>query len=175
MTAARFSLLPFSPPGVPLAIQGEVSRAGDALHISYVLSGDLAGVIMPSPATSPSRRHHLWQTTCFELFLASEGGPGYWELNVSPGFDWNLYRFAAYREGMREEPTVAELPVTVEQSQDSLTLRVGLRMSTLVRGCGPLGVSAVLKHARGDLSYWALRHVGSQPDFHHRDGFLIAL
>lgn len=174
MNVAPFALQPFSPPPVPLAIQGQVSRT-EVLRVSYVVSGDLADVLIPSPAAIPCRRPRLWESTCFELFLAPADAPGYWELNISPSGDWNLYRFAGYRAGMEEEPTGQELPVTVERGAETLALSLNFPGLALMPECVRFGISAVLKHGGGDLSYWALRHVGSQPDFHDPDSFLIKL
>jgi hypothetical protein len=38
-----------------------------------------------------------------------------------------------------------------------------------------VGVSAVLQSSSGELSYWAVAHPGSEPDFHHREGFCLKL
>jgi hypothetical protein len=173
MRTAPFALQPFSPPGAPLEIRGEVTRSRDGLRVSYLLRGDLARVVIPPAAARPSRRGRLWESTCFELFLAPGGGPAYWELNVSPSGDWNLYRFAAYREGMEEDPGVRQLPTAVEREEKGLGLRVSVPDVAPLHGCARIGVSAVLEQAGGDSSYWALRHVGPEPDFHHPDCFLI--
>jgi hypothetical protein len=33
----------------------------------------------------------------------------------------------------------------------------------------------VVEHVDGSHRYWALRHPSGQPDFHHREGFALAL
>jgi hypothetical protein len=38
-----------------------------------------------------------------------------------------------------------------------------------------LAVSSVIEAADGRCSYWALRHPPGRPDFHHPDGFALAL
>jgi hypothetical protein len=38
-----------------------------------------------------------------------------------------------------------------------------------------LALSAVIEETDGHLSYWALAHPAERPDFHHRDGFVLAL
>jgi hypothetical protein len=38
-----------------------------------------------------------------------------------------------------------------------------------------LAVSAVIEESDGRISYWALAHPPGKPDFHHADGFVVAL
>ena len=38
-----------------------------------------------------------------------------------------------------------------------------------------LALAAVVEETSGALSYWALRHPPGAPDFHHADGFVLAL
>ena len=36
-----------------------------------------------------------------------------------------------------------------------------------------VGITAVIEHSDGRLSYWALHHPAAEADFHHRGGFTI--
>ena len=36
-----------------------------------------------------------------------------------------------------------------------------------------VGITAVIEHSNGALSYWALHHPAAEADFHHRGGFTI--
>ncbi len=38
-----------------------------------------------------------------------------------------------------------------------------------------VGLAAVIEETNGRLSYWALAHPPGKPDFHHLDGFALAL
>ena len=38
-----------------------------------------------------------------------------------------------------------------------------------------LGLAAVIEERNGSLSYWALSHPPGMVDFHHPDGFVLAL
>lgn len=179
MNHRTFSLEPFSSlkSRHPLKIAGRISRRFNSLAIRYELSMPLAELEFSPPAEIPARRSGLWEETCFELFLAMEKAPDYWEINLSPAGHWNVYRFEAYRKGMREETTITSLPFVVRARKDSLTLNLGLGLEPIIESGGPLeiGVSAVIKEGDGRVSYWALTHRGLQPDFHRRDSFLISL
>jgi hypothetical protein len=125
----------------------------------------------------PSRRDRLWEETCLELFLAEEGAPGYLEFNLSPSGHWNAWRFDGYREGMREEPSIAALPFRVEREAGSVAVALSLDPGRLFPPARALlaGLSAVVRTLRGDVSRWALAHPAPRPDFHRRESFLARL
>jgi hypothetical protein len=179
MTGRSFSLQPFSPLDPPLnfTLTGRIIRRSHHLAICYDLRGDLAQMMIPAPAARPARRHGLWEETCFEFFLGVKDAPHYWEFNLSPAGDWNVYRFAGYRRGMAEETALTSLPVSVRRGYDSLQVALDLDVEKIVAADQPLevGIAAVIKLAGGRLTYWALIHPGPQADFHRRDSFLVAL
>ena len=177
--AHPFQLQPF--PGEPapagLAIGGSASRDGQCLNLRYRLSGPLQPLRLPEPAATPRRRDELWQSTCLEGFLALPGDPGYWELNVCPSGDWNLYRLDAYRQGLRPEPDATAPLLQRRIKGQGLELSVSLPLPPrLATATGlELGITAVIATGEGELSYWALRHPGEQADFHRREGFTLRL
>lgn len=147
-------------------------------------------------STNPPRRADgLWQHTCFEAFIASVGSSAYWEFNLSPAGDWNVYRFDDYRTGQRMETAYQCLPLRVSGPQaappdahgllpePSALLELDLCCAlppdlreSLPEGTGlELGLTAVLEQRDGELSYWALTHPGPQPDFHDRRGWSLRL
>lgn len=179
MTGPRLSLLPFPGAHVPADVQLAVAitRQAHVLTIGYTLRGDLVGLVIPAPAARPLRRDRLWETTCCELFIAAQDEPGYWEFNLSPAGHWNVYRFDGYRQGMREEPAFAVLPFTVARQPHTLSLDLALDLARLRLEDARLqaACSAILEHQDGALTYWALAHRGSEPDFHRRDSFIVKL
>jgi hypothetical protein len=179
MTSRSFTLLPFpgAVPPFPLEIAGVMARRGQALTVRYELRGELAAVALPQAAASPARRHGLWEETCLEFFLAPANSPGYWEFNLTPAGDWNVYAFESYRQGMREEPAFDALPFTVERASASVVLSLNVELTGLLPAGENLevAISAVIRGKDGGITYWALAHPGPQPDFHHREAFLIKL
>ena len=179
MNGRNFSLEPFPLTG-PLPsfkITGHIARRPHQLAIRYDLHGPLTELVIPAPADLPSRRHGLWEETCFEFFLGVKHAPQYWEFNLSPAGPWNVYRFDGYRQGMAEETAFTALPFDVKQQSDSLLLVLELNIDKIVRADQPLevAIAAVIPLAGGGLAYWALTHPGPQPDFHRRDSFLVEL
>ncbi len=175
MTVLGFSLHPFSPSGF-FRIAGDVARRSGALVLRYELTGPLDELAIPETA-APARRGGLWEETCFEFFLAVKNSPEYREFNLSPSGEWNIYRFADYREGMEEEEAFASLPFHVERDPDVLRLSLEIDLSRIVPPGGVLeaGVSAVIKKKNGELTFWALAHPGPEPDFHRRESFILEL
>lgn len=164
---------------VSLAVTG--SEQGPGWLLSYHLRGEVGGLRLPEPAL-PGPADGLWQHTCFEAFVARAGEAAYREFNFSPSGQWAAYRFSAER--VRDLPAEAgQTPVVpdlrLETTEHALTLLAWLPHHALPAPAAgqplQLGLTAVLEDRLGRLSYWALRHPGARPDFHHRDGFALDL
>lgn len=122
-----------------------------------------------------ARADGLWQATCFEIFVRDGEGPGYSEFNLSPSERWAAYDFTDYREGMRER-SMPHAPVCAWRTGSAFSLfDAAIPLGALADLPLAFGASAVLEEARGTKSYWALAHPAEQPDFHHGDGFVLAL
>jgi len=106
--------------------------------------------------------------------MAGEG-PGYREFNFSPSGEWALMVFCGYRDG--GEPAVGPDPeIMVRRRGERLELDAEIRAECLPPGRSlRLGLCVVVEDAHGELTYWALRHPPGQPDFHHRDAFVLSL
>jgi hypothetical protein len=153
----------------------EAHRRADAtLELCYTLAGDLDRLLIP-PQRAPRRADKLWQHTCFEAFVAVDNAPGYTEFNFAPSSEWAIYRFSAYREGMAvvqgPPPRIRVRRETERLDLDAVVDLAPLRSSSGLR----FALCAVVEQADGRLSYWALEHPAGKPDFHHIDGFMLAL
>jgi len=179
LPAAPFRLRPF--PGDPapagLILRGSAARDGEHLSLRYQLSGPLQQLQLQQTNATPARRDGLWQSTCLECFLALPQDPGYWEVNLSPAGDWNVYRLDGYRQGLHREPAGVAPALRRLPQPDGLELVMDLPLPPPLATAGvlELGITAVIATRQGELSYWALRHPGEQPDFHLREGFVLRL
>ncbi len=167
----RFTLHSFSDDS-DFAISGNISRQRQLLNLQFDCQGGLNQLLIPQPNREASRCDDLWQSTCFECFVRCPQQNVYWEYNFSPSGDWNIYQFDDYRQGMR----------TAELSNPQLAWQHNAQSAQFNIRCplpdaGPLlvAICAVLQPMQGEHSYWALRHQGQQPDFHHPSGFIIEL
>lgn len=175
-----FTLLPFSPAAwlEGLRLQASVEREPTQLCLHYRLEGPLRRLAIPAASHElPQRRDGLWQSTCFEAFIGLAGEPSYWEVNLSPCGDWNVYRLEGYRAGLRPETDVQSLSWTSQRSPEQLSIRLNVPLGPLGaqpqhEPCIELGITAVLQARDGSCSYWAIRHTGPEADFHRRDSFI---
>ena len=149
-----------------------------ALLLIYVVRGALNELRLPGGAAAPTRTDGLWQHTCFEAFVGTEGDSAYREFNFAPSADWAAYLFSAERVRDAAAETAASLAppriVTSRSRGAVFTLGAEVPAGWLPDAADPpwlLGLSAVIESADGRLSYWALRHMAPRPDFHQRAGW----
>jgi hypothetical protein len=179
MDHQRYTLRPS--PGeekrLDLTIPGTIGRRGNTLSLGFALRGDLSGLAIPLPTAPSERRYRLWKETCLELFLAEKGSVRYWEFNLSPAGNWNVYRFTSYRQGMREELVFGSLPfrVLTEPGAIGLSLEIDIGKILPAGKAIEAAVCAVIRTIAGDTSHWACVHPGPRPDFHRRDGFTLSV
>lgn len=171
-----FILTPFPASDLPeIKITGEIERVEDQLSVRYFVNGDVDSIKLPDITEVPMRKDDLWKMTCFEIFIAPEGQTQYWEFNMSPSGNWNVYRMDAYRQvNMREEVLFTSLPFTFHKANHELRLDISIDLSCILLAEQKIniGVTAIIQTFDGRESYWALTHPGTQADFHLRDGFI---
>lgn len=179
MIEQMYSLIPFPNARIPaIEVRAHVRRENGLLHIQYRLTGETGKIRLPDISTTPKRTADLWSTTCFEFFVARVNDPRYWEFNLSPSGDWNVYRMDAYRQvGFREESQVKRLQIETRQEAASITLDAAVDLSPLLLENHPLqvGVSSVIQDMDQHKTFWALVHSQPEPDFHARESFIIHL
>ena len=187
MNDQTFKMQPFpsAKPIPDLKIAGNIARQGNQFTIHYALLGDVKEVAfaeggakpIAAPSDTPARKHELWKDTCFEFFLGIKNSDRYWEFNLSPAGDWNVYHFDAYRQGMQEETAFTALPFSIQHLSDGLAIALDVELDKIVPANQAIevGITTVIKHRDGEVSYWALTHQGTEADFHRRDSFIIAL
>jgi hypothetical protein len=167
-----FSLRPFEKDGSLSGIEckGHLARRNDTLFVRYEITGSLPRIDIPERKLEPSRKKGLWENTCLELFVAVKGCDQYWEFNLSPSGDWNVFRFEHYRnerhaDKLREESLVASLPFRTQSQPGSFLLDMEFDLDRLVRKDQflEIGIAAIIQLDQ-DKTYWALTHCGSRPD-----------
>lgn len=170
------------PPGSIFVVQGSLTYQTPWLAVRFTVHGAVVDLVLPHELQSPERQDGLWEHTCFELFFAPMHSARYWEINVSPGGNWNAYSFDDYRQGMHVEPIlqVARISSTL-QPGDTFTIGFQMDMSRLlimhaltqgVLECSPC---CILVDRTQRKSYWAMHHRPPRPDFHRRSNFTLRL
>ncbi|WP_295619761.1 DOMON-like domain-containing protein [Chamaesiphon sp. GL140_3_metabinner_50] len=182
----EFKLIPFPTQALlpKLELSGRIDRQNELLSIEYQLQGDLA-ILLTSGSTNaidppkalPSRKFELWEATCFEFFIGIPGNSNYWEFNLAPNGDWNVFHLDDYRQGLQNELAFVTLPFEIDRQANSLLLTLIFDLNKIIPPERPLEISVttVIKSQQHEMSYWALTHPGTEPDFHRRDSFIIKI
>jgi hypothetical protein len=179
MIEQTFTLIPFPALAIPaISLTGTLSLDRNFLTLHYALAGNIEDVLLPPVSLAPSRKDELWQGTCFEFFLAIKDQPGYWEFNMSPSGDWNVYRMDAYRRvGFQVETAISELSFVFKKELDNFLLETAVDLTAIIRPEEELqmGITAIIQTKDGNETYWALTHLAPHADFHLRDSFILPL
>lgn len=132
-------LQPFAEAPAAVTVHAGVERHPDGLCLRYLLAGNLSALLLPPLQVAPSRKERLWESTCLECFFSRPDQAGYWEVNISPAGDWNVYGFSDYRQGMHEETAIDGVTVTVNDTVDTIAVTVALPTAGLFTGKPPQG------------------------------------
>jgi hypothetical protein len=182
----------FPHPSTPLSLACTLHatahwRGPERLALRYELAGALPGLRLPAAVAQPARREGLWQNSCFELFMRAPGQHAYLEANFSPSGHWAAWVFRDYRDGPADVEMAAPRITMPRRDAQALVLEAELlfdaalraRLTPGARAAGlcawQLGLTAVLESQEGALSYWALAHPRTRPDFHDAAGHVYAL
>lgn len=184
MKMQNFSLIPYGhvQKSRDLQVKGSLRRHNNLISIWFHLVGVELIYLPEKLACSQQRTEELWKTTCFELFFTRSQAPHqasqYWEVNLAPTGEWDVYRFEGYRQGMLREEGIDQLSSKVMLHDGCLTLHCTISLNNIEIAKDPLsvGVSSVLHHkATNQCSYWALSHGEERADFHNPDTFILTL
>lgn len=156
-----------------LELQAEARREGQFLRFTFILSGDVEELNIPAFIRPLRRQDELWKTTCFEAFVSTPGNKSYWELNFSPSGAWNCYRFDDYRKGMRPEEGAQGVEIQPRQGIKGYQLHAAVDLSSVISIQEQLEISLAAVIQGTELSYWAIKHAGAEPDFHLRGSFVL--
>ncbi len=143
----------------------ELRLIPSGLALRYFVRGPIAEIHLPKPVKAGAYQEGLWEETCFEVFLQSEGSSSYIEWNFSPsGNYWNM-GFSGPR--IRDEQFSSLRPlkeIQVKFSETELQLEVEV---PLIRLPCQLAACTILKFRDQSSSHWALKHADSKPNFHN--------
>ncbi|MFE6738562.1 DOMON-like domain-containing protein [Streptomyces tubercidicus] len=144
----------------------------ETLSLRYTVHADVSRLRIPA-TRKPQHMDELWKHTCFEMFVRkAPAATAYYELNFSPSTEWALYAFEGYRRNPVSIDPARPPQIRVTRERHRLQLDVRADLSGLPHA-GELALAAVIEDDSGTLSYWALKHAASKPDFHHPGSFLL--
>jgi hypothetical protein len=178
---AKFSLIPYDLKTAPQCVfQIELNQNAECLFISYGLKENLETLDFGSPTPHKERVMKLWEKTCFEIFVKNEKD-SYVEFNFSANFEWNCFYFQKKGDALKEWERMNRPATDILLSMDQYFLVAEIRKELFPPGFFDgahelsVGISGVLKEKSGGLSYWALSHHDSRPNFHDFRSFVKML
>lgn len=171
MSSEIFELHAFWP--TPGAVSVSLARSPQRWQLDYWLDPAAGRLQYGSPRSREpgGRVDGLWRETCCELFVAGADSR-YLEFNFSPSGHWAAYAFDAPRQGMRPHVWAGDAPRITFTPQPT-RLQVELPTAALLNATPVCIALSVVMLVDGQHFYWALRHPSDQPDFHHRDSFVV--
>jgi hypothetical protein len=159
---------------IDFKLEADAIRNGNSIQLIYQIA-DLKNLLKLPPAFTTnekeiSREDGLWNETCFEMFLRTKEKTHYYEFNFSLKPAWNEYSFNNYRHPQPPKPCY---DISLKNlNWDGQNLKIDLYgFSTLEKF--EISLTAVLKESSGAVHYMALKHAGTEPDFHHADSFVL--
>lgn len=173
---AKFSLTPFEAALAPtISLDCELNQTHDSIFISYKLQGALGSLDLGTDTPKHARVMKLWEKTCFELFIKNVHD-SYIEFNFSPEFEWNCFYFAKRGEALNEYPKMDLVKFDILLSLEVVHVIVEIDKKkfpdAFLTGELSIGISSVIKDKSAHLSYWALSHKDSRPNFHDFRSFI---
>lgn len=160
-----------------LSLEAALRWSRSELQLQFRLKGPKDQLICPPETAEPRRLDGLWNSTCLEAFFGIPGLTQYWEFNISPSGDWNLYRLEDYRRGLTRETGMGIQAISFQRSvgdsECSLEAEICLDLGETFVAVGELeySLTAVVEQKDFGLSFWALQHCSDEADFHRRESF----
>jgi hypothetical protein len=179
---AKFALIPYDSLSAPQTeVQIELNVTAESLYVSYRIQRGLELIDLGSPTPHKERVMKLWEKTCFEFFIKNEKD-SYVEFNFSPNFEWNCFYFPKKGEPLTEWTRMNRPSTEILLSMDHYFLVAEIRKelmppgffdeTTLGERALSVGLSTVIKDKSGIISYWALSHHDTRPNFHDFRSFI---
>ncbi|MBC7712702.1 MAG: hypothetical protein H7177_05160 [Rhizobacter sp.] len=172
---AKFALTPFDLTTAPdIRIDSELNTTSDAVFISFKLTGALSRVDLGKGIPQHSRVMNLWEKTCFELFIKNSEDH-YLEFNFSPDFEWNCFHFEKKKSPpvpyKKMEMVIFDILFSNEVVHVIVELKKIMFPENFFATSMSAGITSVIKEKTGELSYWALSHKDTKPNFHQFESF----
>jgi hypothetical protein len=146
-------------------VSAEVFFSDGALRFHYQIRGRGADWPDLKEERLRERRDEIWKNDCMEVFW-SENGTSYWEMNLAPNGDWQIYFFEDYRKKGCPEMSLRLTDLKSRKEKDVFHMEGkigGPRGSFLqVQLFQP---TVILREKEGFL-FWAPKHEEQRPDFH---------
>lgn len=172
---AKFTLIPFTPiKNNSFELLAEVNQTSHAFFVSFLINGNLSNIDLDIPVPKKERVIKLWEKSCFEIFIKNSRDE-YLEFNFSPRFEWNCFYFQKKGDVLTEwaqmQRPKTDILLSLEKFFLVAEININFFPDNFMTSNMSIGISSVLKLKEEGLTYWALSHEDTRPNFHHFDSF----
>ena len=144
----------------------------DKLTLEYQILGDLSHYHFPKQ-TKQERANELWLDTTFELFIAPTNSDEYWEINISPSTQWNVYHFTSYKEGMKESNIISQPTIKTDEYHNEYRLTFESSVpKEYFDQASHINLCVILLDQKGVRHFYSIKRREGSPNFHDRDYFM---
>ncbi len=142
------------------------------LTLEYQIQGNMSQYHFPKQ-TKQERANELWLDTTFELFIAPTNSDEYWEINISPSTQWNVYHFTSYKEGMKESNIISQPTIKTDEYHNEYRLTFNSTVpNEHFDHVLQINLCVILLDQKGVRHFYSIKRREGSPDFHDRDSFM---
>ena len=173
---AKYKLISYDQTSTPsISVDCELNTTAESIFISFKLQGELSSIDLGEGIPHHARVMKLWEKSCFEFFIKNAHG-NYLEFNFSPEFEWKCFYFIKKGDALAEYSKMDQIKQDVLLSLDVFHLIARLDKKKfpelfLINAELKAGITCVIKEKNNNLSYWALSHHDTRPNFHDFKAF----
>ena len=151
-----------------IKIQASFKIDDKILTLEFTVTGEIKNYIFNEPCEQ-TRADGLWKQTCFELFIAHNTIPAYYELNISSSTTWNFYRFSDYKTAMQEEKNLSEPFIHISKMQDRYRLSFEFYFyEKLIEKELIFNLAVILLDTKGVRYFYSINRKEENVDFHDK-------
>lgn len=172
-------LTPFNKKASPsLKIEASLATHGPILKLSYKILSGLDEVLFSRSEEEHRRVIGLWESTCFECFIKKPNTTNYYEFNFSTEGHWDCFYFKRPGDQLKECELVQRPQINISHNETELSITVEIDTSQLTpdfwnESNMEFGLTSVIEDKQNNISYWAIKHLDTKPNFHNFESFEI--
>jgi hypothetical protein len=149
-------------------VKASFQRHKNTITLYFELIGTVNEYHFKNPSKQ-QRADNLWKNTCFELFIANTHNNAYWEINISPSTQWNIYHFSDYKEGMKKEKNITQpiIKTTQKNNYYSLSFTSTFTQDVLNQEL-QINLAVILLDLDGVRHFYSIFKNSGNVDFHNK-------
>jgi len=152
-----------------ITVEASFLIRNQTIQLEYKIEGEIAKYNFPQESQQ-KRVHELWRKSCFEFFFSIGDSDEYYEINISPTTEWNIYHFNSYREGMKEVTDISIPSINVHRGKESISLsfEVQFLAQEIVNKPFSYNLATILLNNSSLRYFFTIHRKDGDVDFHNK-------